>query len=160
MQQSRNHNLPLPQNCYKSPIHDTKMLGKKLGSMKKLGSKKKLGSMKILAKKVKSIGSNEASYDDNLLGDDGVVLSEACTTPIGTFPMYVGKCRQRFVVPTGYLSHPLFKIMLERAYNEFGFDQTNVLVVPCSVAAFEEVINAIQCCNPKFDFGELVQEFI
>ncbi|KAG6433908.1 hypothetical protein SASPL_105527 [Salvia splendens] len=124
--------------------------------MKKLGSIKKLGQMKILAKKVKSIGSNEASYDDNLLGDD---LSEA-TTPVGTFPLYVGKCRQRFVVPTGYLSHPLFKIMLEKAYNEFGFDQRDVLVVPCSVAAFEEVISAIQWCNPKFDFGELVQEFI
>ncbi|KAH6762181.1 SAUR-like auxin-responsive protein family [Perilla frutescens var. hirtella] len=125
---------------------------------------KKLGSMKKLAKKVKSIGNNinEPSYYEGLVrdGEEGGGDGSSTTTPTGTFPLYVGECRRRFVVPTSYLSHPLFKIILEKAYNEFGFEQRNGLVVPCSVTAFQEVINAVECCNAKFDFGELVEEFI
>ncbi|KAL7251420.1 hypothetical protein ACSBR1_013288 [Camellia fascicularis] len=44
-------------------------------------------------------------------------------TPTGHFAVYVGKERRRFVVPTGFLSHPLFKMLLEKAYDEFGFEQ-------------------------------------
>ncbi|KAI3472094.1 hypothetical protein Pfo_029382 [Paulownia fortunei] len=124
---------------------------------------KKLDSMKKLAKKVRAIGNanTEPSYYECLLRDnEGGSSPTTTTTPTGTFPVYVGEHRQRFVVPTSYLSHPLFKIVLEKAYNEFGFDQRNGLVVPCSVAAFQEVISAVECCNGKFDFGDLVEEFI
>ncbi|KAG8376741.1 hypothetical protein BUALT_Bualt09G0095300 [Buddleja alternifolia] len=121
---------------------------------------KKLGSMKKLAKKVKSISNvnSEPSSDhyEGLLVRD----SEEGSTPTGMFAVYVGEDRQRFVVPTSYLSHPLFKIMLEKAYNEFGFDQRNGLVLPCSVVAFQEVVHAVECCNGRFDFGELVEEFL
>ena len=64
------------------------------------------------------------------------------------------------MVPTRYLSHPLFKIMLEKAYDEFGFEQSNGLVVPFSVTTFQEVVNAVECCNGRIDFGNLVDEFI
>ncbi|KAK4392058.1 Auxin-responsive protein SAUR50 [Sesamum angolense] len=123
---------------------------------------KKLGSMKKLAKKVKVIGNanRDPSPHECLLRDNDGGASSPTTTPTGTFVVYVGDDRQRFVVPTGYLSHPLFKILLEKAYNEFGFNQRNGLVVPCSVAAFQEVVSAVECCNGKFDFGDLVEEFI
>ncbi|PWA38800.1 hypothetical protein CTI12_AA578080 [Artemisia annua] len=68
--------------------------------------------------------------------------------------------RRRFVVPMGYLSHPLFKMLLDKASDEFGFEQKNGLVVPCSVAAFQEVVSAVECCNGKFDLSHLVQELI
>ncbi|KAI3447451.1 hypothetical protein Pfo_004116 [Paulownia fortunei] len=127
---------------------------------------KKLGSMKKLAKKVKVIGNAdpEPSHYECLLRDnEGGAFptnTTTTTTPTGTFVVYVGEDRQRFVVPTSYLSHPLFKILLEKAYNEFGFNQRNGLLVPCSVNAFQEVISAVECCNGKFDFGDLVEEFI
>ncbi|PIN07276.1 hypothetical protein CDL12_20154 [Handroanthus impetiginosus] len=131
---------------------------------------KKLGSIKKLAKKVKVIGnpSPEPSYYECLLKDNEggasptttSTTTSTSTTPTGTFVVYVGEDRQRFVVPTSYLSHPLFKILLEKASNEFGFDQRNGLVVPCSVTAFQEVVSAVECCNGKFDFGDLVEEFI
>ncbi|KAK4478759.1 hypothetical protein RD792_014257 [Penstemon davidsonii] len=125
---------------------------------------KKFGSMKKLAKKVKAISNakSEPSHTQYLLRDykeDGSSPT-ATTTPTGTFAVYVGEDQERFLVPTGYLSHPLFKMLLEKAYNEFGFEQRNGLVVPCSVSAFQEVISAVECCNGKFDFGELVEEFI
>ncbi|KAL8039755.1 hypothetical protein ABFX02_10G057100 [Erythranthe guttata] len=118
---------------------------------------KKLGSMKKLAKKVNMQPRQPRPHYECLLGDGGTAMT---TTPTGTFPVYVGERRERFVVPTSYLSHPLFKILLEKAYDEFGFDQRNGLVVPCSVVAFQEVICAVECCNRKFDFGKLVEEFL
>ncbi|KAL7133591.1 hypothetical protein ABFS83_12G151300 [Erythranthe nasuta] len=130
---------------------------------------KKLGSMKKLAKKVKIIGNadiEQPSYNECLLirdyEDEGgpTTAGAAATTPTGTFVVYVGEDRQRFVLPTGYLSHPLIKILLEKASNEFGFDQRNGLVFPCSVGAFQEVISAVECCHGRFDFGALVEEFI
>lgn len=129
---------------------------------------KKLGSMKKLAKKVKVIRNADPRppYYECLLKDDdddnggATTPVTPTTTPTGTFVVYVGEDRQRFLVPTGYLSHPLIKILLEKAYNEFGFNQRNGLVVPCSVNAFQEVITAVECCNGRFDFGDLVEEFI
>ncbi|KAK4772920.1 hypothetical protein SAY87_027939 [Trapa incisa] len=87
----------------------------------------------------------------------------SCTssrTPVGFFAVYVGEEHKRFVVPTGFLSHPLLKMLLEKAYDEFGFEQKNGLVVPCSVSTFQEVLDAIKCCRGRFDFGNLVGEFI
>ncbi|KAL7092246.1 hypothetical protein ACP275_12G153900 [Erythranthe tilingii] len=134
---------------------------------------KKLGSMKKLAKKVKVVGNadiEQSSYHECLLirdyEDEGgaatapTTTGAAATTPTGTFVVYVGEDRRRFVLPTGYLSHPLIKILLEKASNEFGFDQRNGLVFPCSVGAFQEVISAVECCHGRFDFGALVEEFI
>ncbi|CAA2970485.1 auxin-induced protein 6B-like [Olea europaea var. sylvestris] len=125
---------------------------------------KKLGSMKKLAKKVKVLGNADRhlsqKYECLLRDDEGGASPTATTRRTGTFAVYVGEDRQKFVVPTAYLSHPLFKILLEKAYNEFGFQQSNGLVLPCSVTVFQEVISAVECSHRKFDFGEWVEEFI
>ncbi|OWM82538.1 auxin-induced protein X15 [Punica granatum] len=131
------------------------MLGKKI-------------SIKKLAKKVKVrvSDSDDHHHHELLLGDqvDHDDHQEESTNspmaPTGFFAVYVGEERKRFQVPTGFLSHPLFKMLLEKAYDEFGFEQRNGLVVPCSVATFQEVLNAVECCNGRFDFGNLVEEFI
>ncbi|KAK1404709.1 Auxin-induced protein 15A [Heracleum sosnowskyi] len=125
------------------------MLGKKFYAVKKLA--KKVQSMKKVG--------YEPSQRHSLL-EESVDQQDETSTPTGFLAVYVGEERKRFVVPTGYLSHPLFKMLLEKAYNEFGFKQTNGLVVPCSVAAFQGVINAVECCNGNFDFGNLVEEFL
>ncbi|KAJ0087652.1 hypothetical protein Patl1_32548 [Pistacia atlantica] len=87
-------------------------------------------------------------------------MASMTPTPTGFFAVYVGEERERFVVPTGYLSHPLFKMLLEKSYNEFGFEQSSGLVVPCSVSAFQEIVNAVECSNRRFEFGKLVEELI
>ncbi|KAI4348948.1 hypothetical protein L6164_009608 [Bauhinia variegata] len=119
---------------------------------------KKMVSLKKLAKKVKSAG-REPGYREYLLkGHEEETPSN--TTPTGFFAIYVGEERQRYVVPTSYLSHPLFKILLEKAYDEFGFDQKNGLVVPCTVSTFQEVVNAIECSNGQFDLGQIFEELV
>ncbi|KVH94538.1 auxin-induced protein 15A-like [Cynara cardunculus var. scolymus] len=129
----------------------------------------KMGSVKKLAKKVKvkvnSGTESSSSYHEYLLRDQDEACSSpssspSCTTPTGFLALYVGEERRRFVVPTGYLSHPLFKMLLDKASDEFGFEQKHGLVVPCSVAVFQQVVSAVECCNGKFDLSHLVQEFI
>lgn len=127
----------------------------------------KMVPFKKLAKKVKVKGSigvdhNQAdpSHHECLLKDQFGEASLSSTTPVGFFALYVGEERQRFVVPTSFLSHPLIKMLLDKSYNEFGFEQNSGLVVPCSVSTFQEVLNAVECSNGKFDFGKLVEEFV
>ncbi|KAK4343195.1 hypothetical protein RND71_039011 [Anisodus tanguticus] len=143
------------------------MLGKKFGSMKKLAKKAKV----IRTTSTNTIHHDESQHLEYLLVKDdhddqdqdhqgASPTSANSSKKMGTFAVYVGEERERFAVPTSYLSHPLFKILLEKTYNEFGFEQANGLVVPCSVAAFQEVVNAVECCNGKFDFGDLVEEFL
>ncbi|KAK9055430.1 hypothetical protein SSX86_026513 [Deinandra increscens subsp. villosa] len=128
---------------------------------------KKISSVKSLGKRVKIRGDIKRSQSERLLkdGEEVASISSSCSspsrkTPTGFFALYVGEERQKFVVPTGYLSHPLFKMVLEKSSEEFGFDQKNGLVVPCSVNAFQEVVGVVESCNGKCDLSHLVEEFI
>ncbi|TKY61971.1 Auxin-responsive protein SAUR23 [Spatholobus suberectus] len=120
-------------------------------------------SFKKLAKKVRAVGGlnsdpDPAHHECLLKGYEEEFATKI--PPVGFFALYVGEERQRYVVPTRYLSHPLFKMLLEKAYNEFGFSQRNGLVVPCSVSTFQEVVNAIECNNGKFNLGNFFAEFV
>ncbi|KAK1299537.1 hypothetical protein QJS10_CPB13g01557 [Acorus calamus] len=78
--------------------------------------------------------------------------------PSDASPLYVGEEQRRFVVPTSFLSHPLFRILFEMAYSEYGFDQESGLSVPCDVSVFEEVVEAIEGGRGRFDLRMLVGE--
>ncbi|XP_047312352.1 auxin-responsive protein SAUR19-like [Impatiens glandulifera] len=129
---------------------------------------KKLGKIKVNVKKKVSIEQQGLShcYESLLVDDDHDHDEEHGATsansraPTGFLAMYVGEERRRFVVPMSYLSHPLFKILLEKAHDEFGFQQRQGLVMPCSVNEFKEVVNAVETCHGRFDFGKLFKEFI
>lgn len=123
------------------------MLGKKMGSFKKL-------AMKITVKGGKS--NKELLNRVHLLRTEP---EDECnpSTPTGYFVVYVGEERQRFAIPTSYLSHPLFKMLLEKAHSDENHDR---LVVPCSVTAFREVVKAVNCSNGMFDLGHLVEHLI
>ncbi|XP_073222632.1 auxin-responsive protein SAUR15 [Cicer arietinum] len=127
---------------------------------------KKIVSIKKLAKKVKVVSGVESDpVHSKLLKDYEENKKHPITKKIGSkksgvFALYVGEERQRYVVPTRYLCHPLFKMLLEKAYDEFGFEQRNGLVVPCSVSAFHQVVNAIECNNCKFDMRNIFAELV
>ncbi|KAI3837037.1 hypothetical protein MKW98_005370 [Papaver atlanticum] len=121
----------------------------------------KMKSVKKLVKKVKIGAAGDGKHSPHfelLLSDQYEESSSPVTTPTGTLALYVGEERQRFVVPTGFLSHPLFKMLLEKTQAEFGYEQRNGLVIPCSVSTFEEVVSVIECCHGQFDIARLVDE--
>lgn len=43
---------------------------------------------------------------------------------------------QRFVIPISYLYHPLFKRLLDKAYDVYGYHTDGPLKLPCSVDDF------------------------
>eukprot|EP01018_Ginkgo_biloba_P019959 Gb_12164 [translate_table: standard] len=79
--------------------------------------------------------------------------------PKGHIPVYVGSERSRFVIPTTYLSHPLFRALLQKAEDEFGFDHPLGLTLPCDDVAFEYLTSLLQSKDPilmKLDLDELI----
>ncbi|EOA21708.1 hypothetical protein CARUB_v10002144mg [Capsella rubella] len=68
--------------------------------------------------------------------------------PKGYLAVYVGPELRRFIIPTSYLSHSLFKVLLEKAEEEFGFDQSGALTIPCEVETFKYLLKCMEN-NPK-----------
>ncbi|URE32474.1 Auxin responsive protein [Musa troglodytarum] len=64
--------------------------------------------------------------------------------PKGCLAVCVGEEMQRFVIPTEYLSHGAFAILLREAEEEFGFQQEGVLRIPCEVAVFEGILQMVE----------------
>eukprot|EP01018_Ginkgo_biloba_P002139 Gb_00192 [translate_table: standard] len=59
--------------------------------------------------------------------------------------MYVGEKHRGFVIPTVYLSHPVFLMLLDKAHEEYGFKQKEGLTMPCNVEVFEKPLWLIEC---------------
>ncbi|MCO5580322.1 hypothetical protein L7F22_034188 [Adiantum nelumboides] len=73
----------------------------------------------------------------------GVVASSP-RVPVGHLAVYVGPERERFVIKTSLLSHPLFKALLRKAEEEVGFHYQGGLIIPCEVSAFERLLHLMQ----------------
>eukprot|EP00250_Pteridium_aquilinum_P030093 c40637_g1_i1 orf=140-613(-) len=60
--------------------------------------------------------------------------------PQGFLAVYAGRERKRFVIPAVYLNHPAFRLLLEKAKEEFGFSQKGGLNMPFEVLLFEQFL--------------------
>ncbi|PIN04603.1 hypothetical protein CDL12_22857 [Handroanthus impetiginosus] len=49
---------------------------------------------------------------------------------------------KRFVVELSYLAHPGFLKLLKQAEEEFGFNQTGVLEIPCTYSDLQAVVGS------------------
>ncbi|CAM8970192.1 unnamed protein product [Rhodiola kirilowii] len=70
--------------------------------------------------------------------------SRSGTVPKGYFAICVGKDTKKFIIPTEYLCHKAFEILLREAEEEFGFQQEGVLRLPCEESVFQETLKMIQ----------------
>ncbi|OMO76076.1 Auxin responsive SAUR protein [Corchorus capsularis] len=61
--------------------------------------------------------------------------------PKGFVAVYVGTELRRFVIPTSYLSMPEFKVLMDKAAEEFGFEQEGGLKIPCDEQDFEHILH-------------------
>ncbi|MCO5572034.1 hypothetical protein L7F22_025785 [Adiantum nelumboides] len=93
-----------------------------------------------LTHKPKSL--SRASSSSGLLRH-GAAASSPCV-PAGHLAIYVGTKRERFVIKTSLLSHPLFKALLRKTEDEVGFHYEDGLVIPCEVSAFERLLHLMQ----------------
>ncbi|RWR89274.1 auxin-responsive protein SAUR36 [Cinnamomum micranthum f. kanehirae] len=77
-----------------------------------------------------------AASKDSFLDRKPVVV------PKGHLAVYVGEKEadtHRYLVPVIYFNHPLFAELLREAEEEFGFDHSGGITIPCRVAEFESV---------------------
>ncbi|KAI3441257.1 uncharacterized protein J3R85_002521 [Psidium guajava] len=80
--------------------------------------------------------------------------------PEGHVAVLVGGGCRRYVVPATHLNHPVFRRLLSRAEEEYGFANHGPLAIPCDEAAFEEILRAVsrpedlqRCCHAGFRGG-------
>lgn len=74
--------------------------------------------------------------------------------PRGSLAVYVGPELRRFIIPTSYLSDPLFKVLLEKVEEEFGFNHSGGLTIPCEIETFKFLMQCMekhQRCQPVDD---------
>ncbi|KAG0467705.1 hypothetical protein HPP92_018697 [Vanilla planifolia] len=64
--------------------------------------------------------------------------------PKGYVPVYVGLEKRRFVIPTSYLGMPVFRQLLEKAEEEFGFDHKGALTLPCEIEVFKYILQVME----------------
>ncbi|PKU81082.1 auxin-responsive protein SAUR32 [Dendrobium catenatum] len=64
-----------------------------------------------------------------------------------------GEEMQRFVVPVEYVNHPLFVELLKEAEEEYGFEHTGSIRIPCHVEDFRHVQGVIDRENAGHGHG-------
>ncbi|KAL5821215.1 hypothetical protein ACOSQ3_023097 [Xanthoceras sorbifolium] len=87
------------------------------------------GSLKQIFKRCSSFGRIHDDEDQGLPDD----------VPRGHFVVYVGENRSRYICPISWLSHPLFKCLLRKSEEEFGFRHDMGLTIPCEEAVFRSL---------------------
>ncbi|KAK9108983.1 hypothetical protein Sjap_017043 [Stephania japonica] len=63
--------------------------------------------------------------------------------PPGHVAVLVGPTCRRFVLRAAHLNHPIFRSLLDRAEEEFGFSNHGPLAIPCDESLFEEALRFV-----------------
>ncbi|XP_057819780.2 auxin-responsive protein SAUR15 [Cryptomeria japonica] len=89
--------------------------------------------------------------------EDGTRKSSSSSNdvPKGHFAVYVGHDRTRFIVPTAYLNDSLFKALLQKSEEEYGFDHQMGITIPCEKVAFRYLTSMLGKKNPELKSLEL-----
>ncbi|GLT69213.1 hypothetical protein SLA2020_413820 [Shorea laevis] len=74
--------------------------------------------------------------------------------PQGCFTVYVGAEKQRFVVKTEFANHRLFKMLLEDAELEYGYNSQGPILLPCEVNLFCKVLAEMDCRDGDDDHDQ------
>ncbi|KAK6915210.1 Small auxin-up RNA [Dillenia turbinata] len=128
-----------------------------LKKWKKLANEPK-NSNKTIKNNISSSSSKSIKFLKKTLSfsDNSVSSVSNDVVPKGFFAICVGKELKRYIIPTEYLGHQAFGILLREAEEEFGFQQEGVLKIPCEVSVFERILKIVQEKRDVFfanDFG-------
>lgn len=80
--------------------------------------------------------------------------SAPADVPAGCLAVYVGKDRRRFVIPTSYLTNSVFRALLAKSEEEFGFCCDGGLRIACAPDVFEHLLWWLEGAtseSPEFD---------
>jgi len=83
--------------------------------------------------------------DNGKFGDDNIVPSDI---PPGSLAVYVGDERHRFVIKAKILKHNVFRVVLAKSTEEFGYKHDGGLNIACDVAFFEHLMKLVETKSP------------
>ncbi|XP_055823964.1 protein SMALL AUXIN UP-REGULATED RNA 51-like [Solanum dulcamara] len=95
------------------------------------------------------------SYSSSDSDEPALSGSNRRRTPSGSLAVYIGLERTRFVIPTRFLNLPVFISLLDKAEEEFGYQRTGGLVLPCEVEYFSEILRLLDRDEDRFGFLNL-----
>ncbi|KDP29242.1 hypothetical protein JCGZ_16631 [Jatropha curcas] len=64
--------------------------------------------------------------------------------PPGHLPVVVGEARKRFVMRADYLNHPIFRQLLDQAYEDHGRNKDGPLAIPCDEFLFQGILHTLR----------------
>ncbi|KAE8710620.1 hypothetical protein F3Y22_tig00110319pilonHSYRG00012 [Hibiscus syriacus] len=149
------HDYPLRKNhlgFWGQVGMDVEKMKRKKNVLLKAWERCKKSSGTPLMRKSKSLRIFSSMEEDNMKKKN----KWSQVAPEGCFSVYVGPQRQRFVVKTEMANHPLFKVLLEDAELEYGFNSEGPLLLPCDVGLFYKVMAEI---DDNGD-GEIITTFV
>ncbi|CAH8367303.1 unnamed protein product [Eruca vesicaria subsp. sativa] len=116
--------------------------------MKSFGQK----SFSSTASISKSKSWNGSAHLENAMNNDSTgKVKKKSPPPHGCFTVYVGPTKQRIVVKTKMLNHPLFNNLLEEAETEYGYRCDGPIVLPCEVDFFFKVMADMESNGDEYD---------
>ncbi|KAK8542067.1 hypothetical protein V6N13_137362 [Hibiscus sabdariffa] len=71
--------------------------------------------------------------------------------PKGHLVVYVGENYKRFVIKITLLKHPIFKALLDRARDEYGFTTDCKLCIPCDESLFLDIVRCVESVDSLQD---------
>lgn len=89
-------------------------------------------------------GSDKAEWTWTLLGRPGEEERRVPgDVPRGHVVVYVGKEHKRFIINLAFLEHPLFRLLLDQAQEEYEFQPNSKLCMPCDEDDFVAMLNYV-----------------
>ncbi|RWR75210.1 auxin-responsive protein SAUR71-like protein [Cinnamomum micranthum f. kanehirae] len=122
-------------------------------AMKKVDKIRQIVHLKQLAKRWKAISLLRRPVFSHPDSDSDSNPPRRITS--GFFAVYVGAEQIRFVIPTRFLSLPIFVALLNKAEEEYGFQARGGLVLPCEVGFFKGVLRILEEDEQRFRGWEL-----
>lgn len=117
---------------------------KKLANAPKNTSNATSPSTAAASANISAAGSKSIKFLKRTLSFPDVLAASNDVVPKGFLAVCVGKELKRFIIPTEYLGHQSFGILLREAEEEFGFQQEGVLKIPCEVHVFEKILKVVE----------------
>ncbi|KAL3835345.1 hypothetical protein ACJIZ3_010081 [Penstemon smallii] len=105
-------------------------------------NKKSKALSSMSARKLQEERLSLLAGDQILLLSDGQQTRNSGIIPKGFMAVYVGPENRRFVIPTRFLSVPDFRVEMDRAAEEFGYEQEGGLRIPCDEQDFEQLLES------------------
>lgn len=115
-------------------------------------SEKMQRAVRKLHSRISNPNCNYQSLNSSSSDEKAPLRSPPSDVPEGFLAVYVGDERQRFVISANYLKHQMFKLLLEKSAEEYGFEHKGGLPIACDVAYFEHLLWSIKSQSPSGTF--------